>query len=124
MSQSRKGASAILWRRTLTTMAALWFGLVATVGIIVCPGGGTGLEEEGVVEKLVVAVLRVTVGVTITARIAIHVAVQVTLMEPLLEESGDIVDYSTKLLVAVCLGCSETTSDMSADKGHGYGVQA
>lgn len=122
MSQSRKGTSAILWRRTLTTMTALWFGLVATVGIIVCLRGGTGLEEEGVMEKLVVAVLRVTVGVTITAGIAIHVAVLVTLMEPLLEESGDIVDYSTELLVTVCLGCPETTSDMSADKGHGDGV--
>lgn len=122
MSQSRRGTSAILWRRTLTTMTTLLFGLVATVGIIVCLGGGTGLEKEGVVERLVVTVLGVAVRVTITAGVAIHVAVLVTLMKPLLEECGDIVDYPTELLITVCLGCPETASDVSADKGHGYGV--
>lgn len=122
MSQSRKGTSAILWRRTLTTMTALLFCLVATVGIIVCLGGGTGLEEEGVVGSVVVAVLGVAVWVTITVGVAIHVAVLVCFMEPLLEEGGDIVDYFAELLVTVRLGCPETTGDMSADKGHGHGV--
>lgn len=121
MSQSRKGTSAILWRRTLTTMATLWFCLVATVRIIVCLRGGTGLVEM-VVEKVDVTVLRVAVRVTITIGVAIHVAVLVSVAEPLLEEGGNIADYSAELLVTVCLCCPETTSDMSADKGHGYGV--
>ena len=80
------------------------------------------MVEEGIVEKVVVAVLGVAVGVTITVRVAIHVAVQVSVTEPLLEEGGDVVDYSTELLVAVGLGRPETTGDMSADKGHGDGV--
>ena len=80
------------------------------------------MVEEGIVEKVVVAVLGVAVGITITVRVAIHVAVQVSVTEPLLEEGGDVVDYSTELLVAVGLGRPETTGDMSADKGHGDGV--
>jgi hypothetical protein len=122
MSQSGKGGIAILWRRTLTTMTALWFSLVATVRIIVCLRGGTWVVEERVVEKVVVAVLRVAVWVTIAAGVAIEVAVLVTVAEPLLEEGSDVVDYSAKLLVAVSLGGLKTTGDMSANKGHRYGV--
>lgn len=121
MSQSRKGTRAILWRRTLTTMTAVLLDLVATVGIIICLRGGTGLVEEGVVKK-VVAVEGVAVGITITTGVAIHVAVLVSVTKPLLEEGGNIVDYSTELLVTVSLGSPETTGDMSADKGHGHGV--
>lgn len=85
---------------------------------------GTGLVEEGVVERVDVSVLGVAVWITITIGVAIHVAVLVTLAEPLLEEGGDIIDYSTELLVTVCFGCLEATSDMSANKRHGYSVRA
>ena len=52
MSQRREEARCILWRRTLTAVTAFWFYLVATVGIVVYLGGGTGVVEEIVVEKV------------------------------------------------------------------------
>ena len=72
------------------------------------------------VEQLVrIVVLRVAVDITV---LAVEVAVLLSLTEPLLEEGGNVVDHTAKLLVAVGLCSLEASGDVSPDKRHGDGV--
>lgn len=108
-------------------MSVLWFKFVATIRVIISLGSRSGIQTVGkeLVEHLVrVVVLGVTVDIPVTIMIlAVNVAVLLTLTEPLLEESGDVVDHTAKLLVTVGLCSLEASGNVSPDKRHGDRVR-
>jgi len=61
---------------------------------------------ECVAKRFCITVLRITIELPIPFTIAkIDVAVLVNIAKFLFEEGGDVVYYTTQILVAICLGC-------------------
>ena len=132
MGQRGLRRTVFVKRRTLSTMPmTLRLGLVASIGADVvklqCGPKLLRLENEGLAERLNIACLGLAIALPFPLELpllALLLLLMLVLAQPLLEEGGYGVCDALELLVALRLGCLETTCDMSPDEGHGHGVEA
>lgn len=103
----------ILWLSVITSVRTV------IVSMLECSEFVWLLENEGVSKRLEVACLRVGVSVA-----AISLRLVVSLAQTFLEECGDVVGDTQKLLIAICLCSLETTGYVPPDEGHRDGVGA
>jgi hypothetical protein len=105
-------------------------GIVAAIrtGLVRLEGGPEigGIEDEGLTQRVgQVGMARITVSVSpVLAITQLTMGLVVALAEVFLEEGGDAIGYTVKLLVALSLCDLETTGDMSPDEWHRDGVRA
>lgn len=82
------------------------------------------MENERLPQRLDIACASVTIsfpGVEV-AQVPLGLLLVIVVAQALLEECGDGVGDALQFLVALLLGCLQTTIDMSSDEGHRNGI--
>ncbi len=125
MRQRRLLRTVLVERRTLTT------GIVTTLRLCIVPAIRAHfvklqrrpellrLEDERLTERLDIAKLRLAISLAVVfALLPLGLLFVLALPQSLLEEGCYGVGDTLQLLVALGLGCLETTCNMSPDEGH------